>query len=643
MFKKGQKKQQAQQKQVQNKQPKRVEQEETDLMVNIEEEIKSNYEDSGDSDEEFEAIDNGFFSGLGGESKVKDQNIAKAIEATKLNYESKMTTLEQKVKRRQRRVKETLDNSDDEGQEENEIEKDSDEEDMGKKQKNKKNINKASNDKVLKMAIENLDNQSEHEDDDMGTQITQNQNKKLKEQKLNKKKKKTWQDLGLIKPLLKAVEEMQYEFPTNIQSLSIPAAFQGKDLLASSLTGSGKTAAFLIPILQKFYRSPFTNYSKALIVTPTRELAFQIYEVFTKLNKYTKLRACLVIGQSAMQKQEAELRGNPELIIATPGRLIDHLQNSRSIDLDNLEVLVFDEADKLLDLGFEAAAQNIVENCNKERQTLLFSATLNSEVNKLIDIALRKPIRIQANPDGATNDKLIQKMLRIQDEDFRESALLAIAAKYYKERTIIFFKTKRQTHRMAIIFGLFGLKVCELHGDLSQNQRIQAFSDFKEGKYQYLMATDLASRGLDIQGVKAVINFELPSEVTRYIHRVGRTARAGNEGVSLTIGLDPELKTLKKMLKENKDKMMEKVSLAVETLQKYKEKIRNVEREVEKVLEEEQAERQLRKAEMELQKAENLIKHKDEIMNKPKKTWFQTNHERNKIREAAKAAALGEK
>lgn len=168
-----------------------------------------------------------------------------------------------------------------------------------------------------------------------------------------------------------------------------------------------------------------------------------------------------------MQKQEAELRGNPEIIIATPGRLIDHMQNSRSIDLDNLEILVFDEADKLLELGFEAEIKNIVENCNKERQTLLFSATLNSEVNKLIDLALKKPVRIQANPDGITNDKLTQKMLKIAKEDQREAALLAVAAKYYKERTIIFFKTKKQCHRMAIIFGLFKLKVCELHGDLS--------------------------------------------------------------------------------------------------------------------------------------------------------------------------------
>ncbi|EGR33819.1 hypothetical protein IMG5_036350 [Ichthyophthirius multifiliis] len=344
-----------------------------------------------------------------------------------------------------------------------------------------------------------------------------------------------------------------------------------------------------------------------------------------------------------MQKQEAELRRFPDLIISTPGRLIDHLRNSKCVDLDNLEILVFDEADKQLELGFESEIKEILQNCSRDRQTLLFSATLNDSVQSLIDLALKKPVRIKINASNSTNDKLTQKMLKIPFENTREASLLAVAAKFYKDKTVIFFKTKKQCHRMAIIFGLFKLSVCELHGNMTQNQRIQAFTDFKEGKYSYLMATDLAARGLDIQGLKAVINYELPTEVSRYIHRVGRTARAGKEGVSLTLGTEQELKSLKKMLKENQDSAMKKFSIPEDILKSYQDKIKGIEREIERVIDEEQAERQLRKAEMEMKKAENLIKFQDDILNKPKKTWFQTNQQRNQIREASKEASLQKK
>ncbi|KRX05223.1 P-loop containing nucleoside triphosphate hydrolase [Pseudocohnilembus persalinus] len=460
-----------------------------------------------------------------------------------------------------------------------------------------------------------------------------------KEKELSKKtvKQTTWEDLKLHKALLKSVDDLDYTFPTKIQELCIPTVLSGKDILASSLTGSGKTAAFLLPLIQKLYKSTPQNYSKVLIVLPTRELAFQCYEMFQNLNKYTRLRAALIIGAVPMQKQEAELRRYPEFIIATPGRLLDHLTNSQSIDLDNLEYLVFDEADKLLDLGFTAEVTQIAKESNQDRQTLLFSATLNQDVNKLVGISMKKPIRLNANPDSQTSDKLKQFVLKISEEKYREPALLALCTKFYKDQTLIFFRTKRECHKMAIILGLMGIKVCELHGNMNQSQRIESFEDFKSGKFDFLLATDLAARGLDIKELKAVINFELPQEVTRYIHRVGRTARAGQRGVCITICVDYDILKLKKLMGKDRNKL-EKVFLDESTQRNLMAKIKGFERDVENIMKQETGEKQLRKAEIELQKAENMLKHKDEIMNRPKKSWFQTNRDKNINKRAAKEA-----
>lgn len=231
------------------------------------------------------------------------------------------------------------------------------------------------------------------------------------------------------------------------------------------------------------------------------------------------------------------MRKRPDLVISTPGRLIDILSNSKNIDLDDLEMLIFDEADKLLDLGFKNEIEEIVSLVNNKRQTMLFSATLDKGLKKIVKLALKKPVRVQANPDNRVASHLRQEVVKLKDSTYREAALLHLLDTVFTERVLVFSKTKRQCHRLAIILGLRGKKVCELHGNLTQSERFDAFEKFKTKEYDIMLATDLASRGLDIKGLRFVINYELPHALTRYIHRVGRTARAGNSGVKFFINI----------------------------------------------------------------------------------------------------------
>ena len=274
-------------------------------------------------------------------------------------------------------------------------------------------------------------------------------------------------------------------------------------------------------------------FFRALIILPTRELAIQCYQMFDKLNTYTTLTACLVIGQASIQRQESDMRKGPDLVIATPGRLIDILRNSRNVDLDDLEMLIFDEADKLLDMGFKAEIEEILKIVSQTRQTMLFSATLDKGLKKIVKLALKKPVRVQANPDNRVASHLRQEVIKLKDSTLRGAVLLELLDTHFESEVLVFTKTKRKCHRLAIVLNLLGKKVCELHGNLTQTQRFDAFEGFKNKEYDIMLATDLASRGLDIKGLRYVINFELPQALTRYIHRVGRTARAGNSGVRI--------------------------------------------------------------------------------------------------------------
>lgn len=240
--------------------------------------------------------------------------------------------------------------------------------------------------------------------------------------------------------------------------------------------------------------------------------------MFAKLAKYTDASSCLVVGGMQIKDQEAQLRRRPDVVICTPGRMIDHVRNSHSIHMEGVEVLVLDEADRLLELGFKDEVQTLVQECPPGRQTMLFSATMTTSVNSLIELSLNRPVRLKADVLFDMSKQLIQEFVRVKKsrEDDREAILLALCTRTFTTRTIVFFEQKWKCHRAMIVFGLAGLKAAELHGNLTQLQRLQALEDFKDEKVDLLLCTDLAGRGIDIQGVEAVINYEMPKDLTNY-------------------------------------------------------------------------------------------------------------------------------
>ncbi|CAD8123931.1 unnamed protein product [Paramecium sonneborni] len=438
-------------------------------------------------------------------------------------------------------------------------------------------------------------------------------------------------ELKLNKALVLACHDQGYLHPTNVQAKIIPIILKGNDVLASSCTGSGKTAAFLLPIMQRFGNLKSQQYSKALIILPTRELALQCFEMFEKLNKYANCTAALVIGAVPIQQQEVELRKYPDIIIGTPGRIVDLLTNSSSIEIQNIEILVFDEADRLMEMGFENEIKQILLASPKDRQTVLISATLNATVKQLSLLALNNPTKINVDFVGGLAYGLKQYLLRIrsnQDRD-REATLITLLKTKFKEKTIIFVKTKHDCHRLAIILGFLDMSSCELHGNLSQQQRIQAYEDFKEGKFQFLLATDLAARGLDMTDVKAVINYEIPFEVTRYIHRVGRTARIGAQGISVTICLENEVVKFKKMIRQSKQQLFKMIA-DTDKVKQIRRQIQLLEPQIRKVIKEEVAEMEVRKTEMLTQKG--LLQNEDSQDNstQPKTTQSKFQNKKSK-------------
>lgn len=275
-------------------------------------------------------------------------------------------------------------------------------------------------------------------------------------------------ELNLSRPLLRACEALGYSKPTPIQAACIPLAMNGRDICASAITGSGKTAAFALPTLERLlFRPKRVPAIRVLILTPTRELAVQVHSMTEKLAQFTDIRSCLIVGGLSPKVQEAALRSLPDVVVATPGRMIDHLRNSMSVDLDDLAVLILDEADRLLELGFNAEIQELVRMCSKRRQTLLFSATMTEQVNELVKLSLNKPIRLSADPSAQRPATLTEEVVRIRRtrEAHQEAVLLALCSKTFTSRVIIFSGTKLAAHRLKILFGLAGLKAAEIHGD----------------------------------------------------------------------------------------------------------------------------------------------------------------------------------
>ncbi|SHK84155.1 ATP-dependent RNA helicase RhlE [Chitinophaga jiangningensis] len=345
-----------------------------------------------------------------------------------------------------------------------------------------------------------------------------------------------FEQLGLIEPILKAVKAEGYTTPTPIQEQSIPIVLTGKDLLGCAQTGTGKTAAFAIPILQRLYNENWSSagykHIRALILTPTRELASQIGDSFTAYGKHTGLKHDVIFGGVPQHKQVISLRSGTDILIATPGRLLD-LMNQGIIYLNYLEVFVLDEADRMLDMGFINDIKKIIKELPTERQTLFFSATMPPKISQLANSLLYKPEKVTVTPVSSTAERVEQGVYYIRKKD--KQALLELILKNKEiDRTIVFTQTKHGADRIAKNLKRRGINADALHGDKSQSSREMALANFKSGRMRVLVATDIAARGIDVDALEHVINYDLPNVAETYVHRIGRTGRAGASGIALS-------------------------------------------------------------------------------------------------------------
>lgn len=459
--------------------------------------------------------------------------------------------------------------------------------------------------------------------------------------------------LNLSRPLLRAVDAAGYTAPTAVQAKVIPYALAGRDVCASAVTGSGKTAAFALPFIERLLFRPKDQAAiRVLVVTPTRELATQIHEVIQKLARFTDITCCLICGgKKDIKSQTVLLRQRPDIVVGTPGRIIDHLRNSASVNLQDLDVLVLDEVDRLLDLGFQAELEELVKHCPHGRQTLLFSATMTAKVEDLVKLSLRKPVRVKASGGPTTiAPRLVQEFVRVREEEEREAQLACLLCKSFKGegRTIVFFETKKAAHRFCAVLNILGVKAVELHGDLPQLQRDLAVQKFRDHEVDVLIATDVAARGLDVQGVRLVINAEMPRSVSTYVHRVGRTARAGTSGRALTLVSDARRKVMKNLLKGEGGLLSADAAqvltrtIPANTITQFRNKIDGLEADLEDAFREERVTTKLEIAIREAERAQNLLLHEDEISARPNRTWYQTETQKNEVKTATKILARKE-
>ncbi|XP_005325282.2 putative ATP-dependent RNA helicase DDX27 [Ictidomys tridecemlineatus] len=443
----------------------------------------------------------------------------------------------------------------------------------------------------------------------------------------------SFQDMNLSRPLLKAITAMGFRQPTPIQKACIPVGLLGKDICACAATGTGKTAAFALPVLERLIYKPRQGpVTRVLVLVPTRELGIQVHSVTKQLAQFCNITTCLAVGGLDVKSQEAALRAAPDILIATPGRLIDHLHNCPSFHLSSIEVLILDEADRMLDEYFEEQMKEIIRMCSHHRQTMLFSATMTDEVKDLASVSLKNPVRVFVNSNTDVAPFLRQEFIRIRPnrEGDREAIVAALLTRTFTDHVMLFTQTKKQAHRMHILLGLLGLQVGELHGNLSQTQRLEALRRFKDEQIDILVATDVAARGLDIEGVKTVINFTMPNTIKHYVHRVGRTARAGRAGRSVSLVGEEERKMLKEIVKAAKAPVKARI-LPQDVILKFRDKIEKMEKDVYAVLQLEAEEREMQQSEAQINTAKRLLeKGKEAVDKEPERSWFQTKEERKK-------------
>ncbi len=362
--------------------------------------------------------------------------------------------------------------------------------------------------------------------------------------------------MGLNPALLQALTSEGYHTPTPIQSQAIPDVMKGKDLLGIAQTGTGKTAAFALPILHRLAadrKAPVPRTTRALILSPTRELASQIADSFKVYGAHLGFRVAVIFGGVKYGGQERALQQGLDILVATPGRLLDHVQQ-KTLDLSTTEIFVLDEADQMLDLGFVKPIRQVVSRMTARRQNLFFSATMPTEIGKLAGELLKDPVKVQVTPQATTVERINQSVIIV--EQGRKRALLSeMFADPAMTRCLVFTKTKHGADKVAAYLEAGGVEAGAIHGNKSQSQRERALEAFKKGKLRVLVATDIAARGIDVDGVSHVVNFELPFVPEAYVHRIGRTARAGADGSAVSFCAPDEMKLLRDIERVTRQKL----------------------------------------------------------------------------------------
>ena len=355
----------------------------------------------------------------------------------------------------------------------------------------------------------------------------------------------SFDSLGLLAELLRAIKEQGYHQPTPVQAQAIPVILTGQDILAGAQTGTGKTAGFTLPMLQRLHQSAPQSGSRqprALVLTPTRELAAQVGDSVKNYSRYLPLKSAVIFGGVSINPQAEQLRRGIDVLVATPGRLLDHVAQG-TLDLSKIEILVLDEADRMLDMGFIHDIRRVLKLLPAKKQTLFFSATFSDEIKKLANSLLHNPAQIEVARRNTASEQVSQVVHPVDRQRKRELLSFLVGSNNWQQ-VLVFTRTKHGANRLAEQLEKDGITAAAIHGNKSQGARTRALSDFKTGKIRVLVATDIAARGLDIQQLPHVVNFELPNVAEDYVHRIGRTGRAGCEGEAMSLVCVDELKLL---------------------------------------------------------------------------------------------------
>jgi len=359
------------------------------------------------------------------------------------------------------------------------------------------------------------------------------------------KKSVSFDGLGIAPKIIEVLDRLKFTSPTPIQHKAIPVAIEGTDIIGVAQTGTGKTLAFAIPVVQRLAR----NMGKCLVIVPTRELAIQVDETFRKIAPLFGINTVVIIGGVPMQSQLKALKKKPRVIISTPGRLVDHL-NQKTLRLDDVEVLILDEADRMLDMGFKPDIERILKAVPKKRQTMLFSATIPGAIVSIGTTHMKLPVHIEIAPSGTAAENIIQEVYIVKRESKRK--LLTKLLDQYRGSILLFSRTRRGAGKIKIMIKEMGHKAAEIHSDRTLRQRREALEGFKRGYYRILVATDIAARGIDVVGIETVINYDLPDDAENYVHRIGRTGRAGHEGRAISFATPEQgrdIRNIEKIIK----------------------------------------------------------------------------------------------